>query len=139
MTLDQANRIIAAALAKGAELGLQPLTVAVVDAGGHLVALARQDGASMLRPQVATGKAVGALALGVSSRRVGEMAAERPAFVQAVSALSAGGLVPAAGGLIAVSTDGAVQGAVGISGDSSDNDERCALAAIQAVGLAVKS
>ncbi len=137
MTLAQANTIIAAAMAKAAELKLKPLSVAVVDGGGHLIAFARQDGASNLRPQIATAKAAGALALGVSSRRIGEMAVERPAFVSALGQLAPGGIIPAAGGLIAVAADGAIQGAVGITGDSSDNDELCAVAGIAAAGLTV--
>ncbi len=139
MTLSQANLIIGAALAKAAELRLKPLSVAVVDSGGHLVAFARQDGASNLRPQIATAKAAGALALGVSSRRIAEMALERPAFVSALSQLAPGGSVAAAGGLIAVDASGAVQGAVGITGDSSDNDELCASAGIAAAGLSVSA
>lgn len=78
LTLDRAETIVAAAFAKGRELGLKPLSVAVLDAGGHLIAFARQDGASMLRPQIACGKASGALALGVSSRKIGDMAIDRP-------------------------------------------------------------
>src|SRR5687768_14685217 len=99
LSLDQANRIVAAALGKGRELGLKPLCVAVVDAGGHLIALQRQDGASTMRPQVAVAKAAGAPGLGVSSRKIGEMAAERPTFVASLAALAPLGLVPAAGGV----------------------------------------
>jgi len=135
ITLDQANAIITAALAKGAELGLKPLTVAVLDTGGHLIALQRQDRASTLRPQIATAKASGALALGVSSRKIGDMAAERPTFVASLGPISAHGVVPAAGGVIVVDSDGTAIGAVGITGDTSDNDESCALAGIAAAGL----
>jgi len=78
--LEQANKICAAAFTKGAELGLKPLSVAILDAGGHLVAFQRQDGGSTLRLQIAAGKAGGALGLGISSRKIAEMAAERPAF-----------------------------------------------------------
>src|SRR5688500_1654438 len=134
LSLDQANRIVAAALDKGRELGLKPLCVAVLDAGGHLIALQRQDGASSLRPQVATAKAASALGLGVSSRKIGEMAAERPTFVASLAALAPQGLVPAAGGVIATSA-GETVGAVGITGDTSDNDEACALAGLEAAGL----
>lgn len=137
LTLQQANAVIGAALAKGGELGLKPLSVAVLDSGGHLIAFARQDGASNMRPQIAVGKASGALSMGVSSRRIGEMAVERPAFVNSLGQLASAGIVAAAGGLIAVSADGAVQGAVGITGDSSDNDEICAIAGIAAAGLMV--
>ncbi len=135
ITLDQANAIVAAALAKGREMGLKPLTVAVLDAGGHLVALQRQDASSNMRPQIAIGKANGALALGLSSRKIAEMAVDRPTFVAALTPLSPQGLVPAAGGVIVVDEKGAALGAVGVTGDLSDNDEACALAGIAAAGL----
>jgi uncharacterized protein GlcG (DUF336 family) len=93
ITLDQANRIIAVALAKGTDLKLKPLSVAVLDPGGHLIAFQRQDGASTLRLGIATGKAAGALALGVSSRKIAEMAAERPSFVAALGPMAPLGLV----------------------------------------------
>jgi len=134
LSLDQANRIAAAALAKGRDLGLKPLCVAVLDAGGHLVALQREDGASNLRPQIAIGKAAGALGLGVSSRKIAEMAAERPTFLASLASLAQQGIVPAAGGVLA-SAEGALAGAVGVTGDTSDNDETCALAGLAAVGL----
>ena len=135
ITLTQANAIIAAAFAKGAELKLKPLSVVVVDAGGHVQAFQRQDGASSMRLGIALGKAAGALALGVSSRKVGAMAAERPAFVSAISGIAAHGIVPAAGGIIVKGGDGFAIGAVGVTGDTSDNDEICTLAGIAAAGL----
>lgn len=135
ISLDLADRIIAAAHEKGIELGLKPLTVAVLDPGGHAIALARQDGSSTLRPAVATAKASGALALGTSSRKIAEMAAERPTFVASLGPIAPHGIVPAAGGVIVVGEDGTVLGAVGVSGDLSDNDEICALAGIVAAGL----
>ena len=135
ITLDQANRIIAGAFAKGAELSLNPLSVAVVDAGGHVIAFQRQDGASFGRLQIAQGKAAGALALGVSSRKVGDMAVERPWFIGALAASAPHPLIPAAGGVILVDGEGRPIGAVGVTGDSSDNDELCTLAGITAAGL----
>lgn len=135
ITLAQAQTIIAAALAKSAELKLKPLTIAVLDAGGHLIAFQRQDGASTLRPQIATGKASGALALGISSRKIGDMAAERPSFVASLGPIAAAGIIPAAGGVIVVDNEGSAVGAVGITGDTSDNDEACALAGIAAASL----
>ena len=134
LTLAHANTIIAATLAKGRELGLKPLCVAVLDAGGHLLALQREDGASTMRPQIAVAKGGSALGLGVSSRKIGEMAAERPTFIASVASLAPLGLVPAAGGVIVVS-GGVPIGAVGVTGDTSDNDELCALAGIAAAGL----
>ena len=135
ITLENANSIIAAAFAKGGALALKPLSVSVLDAGGHMIAFQRQDGASTLRPQIATAKASGALALGVSSRKIGDMAAERPTFVGSLGAIAPHGVVPAAGGVIVVGADGLPIGAVGVTGDLSDNDEICALAGIAAAGL----
>lgn len=135
LTLAQANAMIEAALAEGAKSGLKPLTVTVHDAGGHLVAAQRQDGASNLRVKLAAGKAAGALALGVSSRKIGEMAVERPHFIASVDTMGEGGMVPAAGGVIVADESGAVLGAIGVTGDTSDNDELAALAGIAAVGL----
>ena len=137
--LSHANAIIAGALAKGVDGGFKPLSIAVVDAGGHLIAFQRQDGASMLRPQIACGKAAGALALGVSSRKIGDMAAERPTFVASLGPISPHGIIPAAGGVIVVGADGRPIGAVGVTGDTSDNDEVCALAGIAAAGLSAQA
>ena len=133
LTLDLANAIIVAALAKGAELKMKPLSVAVLDPGGHMIAFQRQDGASLMRAQIATAKAAGALALGVAARKIAEMAAERPSFIAAVGGLAPNGLLPVAGGVIIVA-DGHPIGAVGITGDTSDNDELAALAGIAAAG-----
>ncbi|HTJ62655.1 MAG TPA: heme-binding protein [Alphaproteobacteria bacterium] len=135
LTLAAANTVISAAFAKGKELGLKPLSVTVLDAGGHLIAFQRQDGSSTLRPQIAAGKAGGALAMGVSSRKIGEMAAERPSFVASLGSISPHGVVPAAGGLLILGAEGAVIGAVGVTGDLSDNDELCAQAGLEAAGL----
>lgn len=135
ISLDQANAVIAAALDKGRELGLKPLSVAVLDAGGHLLAFQRQDGASTLRPQIACAKAGGALALGVSSRTIGDMAVQRPTFVASLGQIAPHGVVPAAGGVIVIDGEGLPIGAVGITGDTSDNDETCTLAGIAAAGL----
>jgi uncharacterized protein GlcG (DUF336 family) len=134
LTLDQANTIAAATLAKGRELGLKPLCVAVLDPGGHLIALQREDRASTMRPQIAIGKAASALGLGISSRKIGDMAGERPTFVASLAALAPQGLVPAAGGVL-IAAAGAIIGAVGVTGDTSDNDETCALAGIAAANL----
>lgn len=135
LTLAQANAIVAGALAKGQELGLKPLTVAVVDVSGSLVALQRSDTSPGIRPAVAQGKASGAVAMGVSSRTLGEMAIDRPHFIASVAPLAPHGLVPVAGGVIVRDHAGAAIGGVGISGDTSDNDELCALAGIVAASL----
>jgi uncharacterized protein GlcG (DUF336 family) len=135
LTLEHAKVIIEVAFAKGIELGLKPLSVAVLDAGGHLIAFQRANGASTLRPEIAMGKASGALALGVSSRKIGDMAAERPSFVASLGPIAPHGVIPAAGGVIVLGDDGLPIGAVGVTGDTSDNDEACALAGIAAAGL----
>jgi len=133
--LDQARRIIAAALEKGAALGLKPLSVAVLDAGGNLKAFERQDGASVLRFQVAHGKAFGAIGMGIGSRALFERAQQQPYFVQALNGLAGGAVVPVPGGVLVKTAAGAIVGAVGVTGDTSDNDEICAIAGIEAAGL----
>ena len=133
--LQHARDIISVAQAKAAEAGFKPLTIAVLDAGGHLIALERQDGASILRPQIAMGKAYGAVALGAGSRWLNENAQTRPHFVQALNGVAGGGIVPVPGGVLVRSAEGDVIGAVGITGDTSDNDEIAAVAGIEAAGF----
>jgi uncharacterized protein GlcG (DUF336 family) len=135
LTLEQARKMIGTALEKGRSMNLKPLTVAVLDAGGALIALERSDGASKLRPDIAVGKANGAIALGMGSRAIFRRAQEQPYFVQAMNALAGGALVPVPGGVLIRSADGDIVGAVGITGDTSEADEACAVAAIEAVGL----
>lgn len=136
VSLKQANAIISAALAEGRKRGLKPLTVAVLDPGGHLVALQREDGSGILRVEIASGKAYGALGMGFGSRELAERARTSAPFIAAVAAASGGRMVPAAGGVMILDRPGGdVQGAVGISGDISDEDEACALAGIAAAGL----
>ncbi|MDR7157083.1 uncharacterized protein GlcG (DUF336 family) [Sphingobium xenophagum] len=136
ITLAQAQTIVAGTLKEGRALSLKPLSVVVLDAGGHMIAFAREDGSSNLRPQIATAKASGALALGVSSRVIGEMSIERPTFINAAAGLNPAGIVPAAGGVLVRDASGTIVGAVGVTGDTSDNDEAAALAGINAAGLA---
>ena len=135
ISLDQANRIIAVAFQQAAEMKLKPLSVAVLDPGGHLIAFQRQDKTWNMRLQVATGKAAGALALGMSSRKIGEMAVQRPAFIASLGPIFPQGLIPVPGGVVVTDGAGVVMGAVGVTGDTSDNDEVCALAGIEAAGL----
>ena len=135
LELDQARRIIGAALKRGLEMKLRPLTVAVLDASGAVVALERSDGASRMRPQIATGKANGAIALGMGSRAIFRRAEEQPFFIQSMNALAGGVLVPVPGGVLIRDASGGIVGAVGITGDSSDNDETCAIAGIEVIGL----
>jgi uncharacterized protein GlcG (DUF336 family) len=139
LTLAKANAIIASAFDKAAELKLKPLGVAVLDAGGHLVAFQRQDGASFMRLQVASGKAFGALAMGMGSRALSKTATERPHFFQGLSGVSGGKIVPVPGGVLVRDGSGAIVGAVGISGDTSDNDEVAAVAGIEAAGFAAEA
>ncbi|WP_062227974.1 GlcG/HbpS family heme-binding protein [Aureimonas frigidaquae] len=134
LNLDTARTIISAALAKASDAGFKPLTVAVLDAGGALVALERQDGSSRMRPDIAIGKANGAIALGMGSRAIFKRAEEQPYFIQSMNALAGGKLVPVPGGVL-IRQDGAIVGAVGITGDTSDNDEIAAKAGIEAAGL----
>ncbi len=135
VTLDEADTIIATALSYGQTKGFAPLTVAVLDAGGHLVSFKRQDDSGILRPEIAIGKAYGALGFGLDGRDLKE---KNPTFLGAVAAASGGRLVPVPGGvLVRASETGKVVGAVGISGDSSGNDEAAAIAGIEAAGLAV--
>src|SRR5262245_3156656 len=135
LTLAAANAIIEAAFAKAAELKLKPLGVSVLDAGGHLVAFQRQDGASFLRPQMSAGKAFGALSIGMGSRRLEAFAKERPHLVSGISDVSARGILPVAGGVLIRDGSGEIIGAVGISGDTSDSAEAAAIAGIEAAGL----
>jgi len=134
LTLDVAQSIVAAVLAKGRKLGLKPLTVAVLDAGGHLKALAREDGTSTLRPEIAQGKARGAIAMGLGSRALFRRAQDQPYFIQSMNTLAGGFLVPVPGGVLIRSDDGII-GAVGVTGDTSDNDEFCAIAGIETAGF----
>jgi uncharacterized protein GlcG (DUF336 family) len=135
MKLEIAQRIVAAALASGRSHNFKPLGVAVLDARGALKAFAAEDGTSLKRAEIATGKAHGALAMGLGSRAIGKMAAERPHFVAAVTHAVGGSLIPVPGGVLVRDGASAVIGAVGVTGDTSDNDEVAAVAGITAVGL----
>lgn len=138
LSLDQANRIIHAALQRARELELPPVGVAVLDPGGHLIALQREDGLSFLRVRICQAKAWGALALGVDSRQLAERYAQdslQQGFFHALNSLAAGGLIPVPGGVLVREAGGQVLGAVGVAGGPSELDEACALAAIRAAGL----
>ncbi|MEM8798269.1 MAG: heme-binding protein [Pseudomonadota bacterium] len=137
ITLKQAYTMIEAAFEKGAEMGLKPLTVAVLDAGGHVKALARSDGASNLRPKMAIGKANGCLALGVGGRWVAKNGIDRPHFMTGLIGMDDNGILPVPGGALVLS-DGAIVGAVGITGDTSENDETCAVHGIEAAGFSAQ-
>jgi uncharacterized protein GlcG (DUF336 family) len=135
LSLEAARTIISTARAEGQRCGLKPISVVVLDAGGRLVAFEREDGGSYGRFEIAHGKASGALALGLGSRALMARAEAQPYFVAAATAALGGALVPVPGGVLVVDSSDTVIGAVGVSGDSSDNDELVAVAGIEAVGL----
>ena len=134
-TLDGAQAILAAVLKSAREKGFKPMSVAVYDARGALRALASEDGTSLKRAEIAMGKAYGALALGVGSRAIHKMATDRPYFVAAASHVVGGMLVPVPGGVLVKDGRGQLLGAVGVSGDTSDNDEMAAATGIEAAGF----
>ncbi len=133
--LEAANLIADKALQKARELKFAPLTVIVLDAGGHTKVLKREDDASLLRPEIAMGKAWGVLGMGFGGRELARRAEQMPAFFTALNAMSVGRMVALAGGVLIKNAEGAVIGSVGISGDTSDNDEICAVYGIEAAGL----
>lgn len=134
LSLGDAQAIVGAAMRHGTANGLKPLAVIVLDSGGHVQAFARGDGASHGRFDIARGKASGALALGVGSRALLARAEQQPFFITAAGAALVGGLVPVPGGVL-IRSNGSVVGCVGVSGDTSDEDERAAIAAIEAAGF----
>jgi uncharacterized protein GlcG (DUF336 family) len=135
VSLAQASTIVDAALKKGRDTECAPLTVAVLDAGGHLVAFKREDRSGILRFDIAFGKAWGALGMGFGSRTLAERAANTPQFFTMLAAASGGRIISNPGGVLIKTGSGDIVGAVGISGDTSDKDEACAVAGIVAAGL----
>ena len=135
LSLDTARAIIAGSRAHAAEAGFKPMTVVVLDPGGHVVAVEREDGSSMKRFEIGFGKAHGALSLGMGSRSVMDRAEQQPYFVAAVTSAVGGALVPVPGGVLVRDADGALLGAVGVTGDTSDNDEAAAVAGVEGAGL----
>jgi len=135
LPLEKASDIVDHALRLGSENSLLPLTVAVLDAGGNLQAFKREDGSGIMRGDVAIGKAWGALGMGLSSRTIRDRLANRPSFQAALASTSQGRFIPVPGGVLICNDDGAVIGAVGISGDASDKDEYAAIEAVKAVSL----
>ena len=135
LKLAQANLIIDAALAEGRKRSFAPLAVAVLDTGGHLIAFQREDGAGFARFDIAYGKAWGALGMGFGTRELADRGARYPAFVAAISTATQGRMIPSPGGVLIVDQDDDVICAVGISGDTGDNDEACAIAGIESTGF----
>lgn len=135
LDLRQASRIVDEALAFARERDLEPMTVAALDERGVVVALKMEDGSSMLRPEIASGKAWSALAMGFGTRNLADRAKKLPAFFGGLSDLAQGRVLPVPGGVLVRDEAGKVIGAVGASGDVADNDEACVLAGLAAVGL----
>jgi uncharacterized protein GlcG (DUF336 family) len=135
VTLAQASSIVDATLKKARELKQMPQTVVVLDTGGHVVCAKREDGSGIIRYEAAVGKAYGALGMGWGSRTMMERAAQNPNFLTSIVAASGGRLVPNPGGVLIRDAANAIIGAVGISGDTGDNDEIIAVAGIEAAGL----
>jgi uncharacterized protein GlcG (DUF336 family) len=133
--LETAKSITAGVRAAGKDHGLKPLTVVVLDAGGHVISVEREDGASNNRFDIAFGKAYGALALGMGSRSLMARAEQQPYFITSAAAAIGGKLVPVPGGVLVKDATGAVVGCVGVTGDSSDNDELAAISGIKSVSL----
>jgi uncharacterized protein GlcG (DUF336 family) len=135
LTLAQASTIVDIALKTGRDANFQPLTVAVLDAGGHLVAFKREDKSGLLRFDIAFGKAWGALGMGFGGRTLAGRAPKSQLFFTTLAAASHGRFVPVIGGVLIRDAAGDVIGAVGISGDVSENDEKCGIAGVEAAGL----
>jgi uncharacterized protein GlcG (DUF336 family) len=139
LPLAAAEAICDATLKAGRDAGLLPLSVVVLDAGGHVVCSKREDGSGILRFEIARGKAHGALGMGIGSRVIRDRLKERPAFQSAIAAASEGRFIPVPGGVLICRMDGPmggeVIGAVGVSGDASDKDEYAAIAGVRAAGL----
>ncbi|MCS0496263.1 heme-binding protein [Ancylobacter sp. MQZ15Z-1] len=135
LSLEQADIIARVTLEKARGLDAQPLTVVVLDAGGHVKLAKREDGSGIVRFEIAYGKAWGALGMGISSRGLAARAAKMGTFFNALAAASDGRMVPVPGGVLVRDADNRIIGAVGVSGDTSDVDETCALAGIAAAGL----
>lgn len=138
LTLKQANRLIETALAKAREMDLPPVSVAVVDSGGHIKAVAREDGQAFLRVQVSQAKAWAAVAMGMHTRDVAaryEKGARDTGFIDALNDLSGGKMIPLPGGILIHDDAGSIIGAVGVAGAQSEQDEACAIAGIEAIGF----
>ena len=135
ISLSQSRMLIEGALAKGRALDLKPLSVVVLDPRAAVVAMMSEDGVSQMRARIAHGKANAAIALGMGTRALMNRAEQQAYFIQAVNGVAGGDMVPVPGGVLIQDQAGTLLGAVGISGDTSDNDEAAAIAGIEAVGL----
>lgn len=135
INLAQASLIVDTAITRGRELGLLPLTVVVLDSGGNPVLLKREDNSGILRPQIANGKAWASLGMSIPSRTIRDNLADRPTFINSLAIASDGRFIPVPGGVLIKNKNGETLGAVGISGDTSEKDEYCAIEGVKASGL----
>ena len=135
ISLSQSRTLIEGALAKGRALDLKPLSVVVLDPRAAMVAMISEDGVSQMRARIAHGKANAAIALGMGTRALMNRAEQQAYFIQAVNGVAGGDMVPVPGGVLIQDQEGSLLGAVGISGDTSDNDEAAAIAGIETAGL----
>lgn len=135
LTLDQANQVIAVALARSRESGYKPMAVVVVDNAGHLKAVQREDGASMFRVDIATGKAWAAVGMGAASRVLAERAKDNPNFFTTLAATAQGKFLPQTGAVLIKDAAGVILGAAGASGGTGDEDEAICIAGVKAAGL----
>lgn len=136
LTLEQAQSIVAGAIGAARQRGAQPLAMLVLDSGGHPIAFAREDGATIFRFDIARAKALGALGMGADTRVLAERAMGNPLFFQSVSIATGGGIAFSPGGVVIRDAKGIILGAIGISGDTGDCDEECALAGLRQAGFA---
>ena len=136
LTLRKARTIIKKALEKGKDLDLKPLSVVVLDAGGHVIAFERSDGSAPGRFAIANGKAYGAVMLGMPGSAQMARAEQQAYFMAAANGVFGGAVVPVPGGVLVRDRKGAVIGAVGVTGDTSDNDALAAMAGVEAAGFA---
>ena len=135
LDVELATRLALATLRHARTLGVRPLAAVVLDSAGHPLAMVRDEQASFLRPKIATGKARGCLGMGFGGRELARRAQAMPAFFDAINSLTDGEVIPVPGGILLRDSEGRLLGAIGVSGDTSDNDERCALLAIEESGL----
>ena len=135
ISLKDAENIIDNIIAKAREEMTAPMGVVVLDSGGHIIAYKREDSAAILRFDIARGKAKGAISLGINSRKFAEMAEQRPAFISSLGSLTDGNIIPSAGGVLIYNNEKEVIGAVGVSGDLPDIDEKCAIEGIKKSGF----
>ncbi len=139
LSLEIADQIAAATIQEGRDRGFAPLTVAIMDPGGHLITLKRDNKSSIMRPQIAQAKAWGALSMGFGGRELARRAANTPAFFNALSVISDGRMAPVPGGALIRNAEGDLLGAIGVTGDTSDNDELAFLPAIKQAGLVAET